>query len=70
MEDHQYADGDEKYITIKGIQLRDPVHKAKNAIIRTIQKFQTYLLEPSNTMIGTIMKRAFEPVEQQAQQHG
>ncbi len=57
----QYANGDEKIITIEGIHLRDPVHKAGNVIWK-VQKFPAYLLEPSITMIRTIMERTFEPV--------
>jgi hypothetical protein len=38
--DNRYADGDEKFITIKGIPLRDPVLKTRY-VIRRVQKFQT-----------------------------
>ncbi len=31
---YQYADGEEKFITIEGIPLRDPVHKAGYVIDR------------------------------------
>ncbi len=32
MDDHQYADDDEKFITIEGVLLKDPVHKAGNVV--------------------------------------
>ncbi len=66
LDDFWYADGDEKFITIEGIQLRDPVHKAEN-VLQRVQRFLTYLLKPSNKVIGTIMGIAFEPLAPPAQ---
>jgi hypothetical protein len=56
----QYADGEEKYISIGGIPYIDPVHKAGYRI-RRVQNFQPFLLEPSNRDIGYIKGRVFEP---------
>ncbi len=63
----QYADGEEKYISIQGTPFRYPVHKA-GYVIRTVQRFPTYLLEPSNRVIGDIMGRAFKPLAPPAAQ--
>ncbi len=41
----------------------NPVHNAGIQVaIRAVQKFPTYLLEPRNTMKGTIMERSFGPI--------
>jgi hypothetical protein len=53
------VDGDEKFVTIEGIKLRDLVHKTGN-VIQRLQKFPIYLQESSNTLIGTIMVSAFK----------
>ncbi len=51
----QYADGDEKYISIEGIPYQDPVHRP-GYLIRRVQSFPTYLLEPSYRVIGVILE--------------
>ncbi len=56
----QYADGEEKYISIEHIPYRDPGHRA-GYIIRKVQSFPPYLMEPSNRVIRDIMGRATEP---------
>ncbi len=60
MDEYWYAYGEGKCITIEGIPLGDPLRKA-GYVIERAQKFQPYLLEPSNMVMGTIMARAFEP---------
>ncbi len=57
----RYEDGDEKYISIEGIPYQNPMHRA-GYLIEMVQKFRTYLLEPSNQVIGDVLGRAFEPL--------
>ncbi len=42
-----YEDGDEKYISVEGIQYKNPMWRA-GCYIQKVQEFPTYLLEPSN----------------------
>ena len=49
------------YITMEGVAYRDPEVMA-NKLLYHVRKFPTYLLGPSNTMIGTIFANAFETI--------
>ncbi len=57
----RFEDGDEKYISIEGVQYQNPMRRAGYLIVM-VQKFPTYLLEPSNRVIGDVLERAFEPL--------
>ncbi len=56
----RYEDGDEN-ISIEGIPIREPVRKA-GFVIDRILRFPSYLLKPSNLVMGDIIGRAFEPL--------
>ncbi len=57
----QYEDGDEKYISVEGVQYQKPMRRA-GYIIRMLQEFPIYLLEPSNRVISDVLGRASEPL--------
>jgi hypothetical protein len=64
MADHRDGERHEIFIIIEGFPVQE---LALNAIIamvlfRQVQRFPTYLLDVSNTMIWRILERAFEPV--------
>jgi hypothetical protein len=56
---HSRPDPDEKYISMEGIPYQDPVYRA-GYLIRRVQDFPTYMLEPSNRVIGDVLGRASE----------
>jgi hypothetical protein len=54
-------DGDEKYISIEGVPIKNPMWRAR-CYIQMVQEFPTYLLEPSNRVIRDVLGSAFEPL--------
>ena len=64
--DQQDGEGHEMFTAIEGVPIQEPATKAI-VLIRQVQRFPTYLLDGSNSMIGRIMERAFEPVAPRAQ---
>ena len=59
MPEYYDEEGQELFISMEGIPLRDPEIIAKQ-IITQLKNFPFYLLDPSNTMIGKIVSNAFE----------
>ena len=59
MHDHRDNEGQELYISMEGVPLREPEVIAKKIMLH-VKKFRFYLLDPSNTMIGKIVSNAFE----------
>ena len=59
MQDYRDNEGQELYISMEGVSLREPVVIGKKMMLH-LKNFPFYLLEPSNTMIGKIVSNAFE----------
>ncbi len=56
-----YEDRDEKYVSIEGVPYQNPMCRA-GYLMKRVQDSPTYLLEPSNRVIGDVLGRAFEPL--------
>jgi hypothetical protein len=65
MADLKDAEGNEVFINLQGVPLKNPTQQAQ-IIIEKVQNFPTYLLEIGNEMIGKIMELSFEQVAPRA----
>ena len=61
MRDDRDQEGQALYITMEGVTYREPEVTA-NKLLYHVRKFPTYLLGPSNKMIGTTIANAFETI--------